>query len=169
MLVNFLFWLQFVFVLVIATFAYASWVGAPWVPSRRRDVARIMKLAGISPGQKFYDLGCGDGRLVRAAAKAGANAVGFEISLLPYFMAKIHLGRRVKFTNFWNVNLGDADVVFFFLTPKILEKMKTKLRQELKPGAKVIAYVWPFPDWQPKEVSESPGFPKIYLYQKEPV
>jgi len=72
-----------------ATFAYAGFRGAPWVPMRAGDVERVVRLAAIKPGQTVYDLGCGDGRLLFAAATHGAVAHGFEISLLPLVIAKV--------------------------------------------------------------------------------
>ncbi|MDO8622525.1 MAG: hypothetical protein Q7R80_04815, partial [bacterium] len=79
---------------ILATFAYAGVSGAPWVPTWRRDVDRFLALAQLRPGERFYDLGCGDGRLVRAAANTGTIATGFECSLLPYLLAKLRVGRR---------------------------------------------------------------------------
>lgn len=124
------------------------------------------------PGQKMYDLGCGDGRIVCAAAKAGAQAQGFEISLLPYVLARLRAyfcGARgnckIRYCDFWNVNLGDADLVYFFLMPKFYIKLKSKLERELKPGTKVIAYVWPIPGWTPVAVDTIKGYPPMYLYK----
>jgi len=54
---------------------------APYVPTLKKNVETMFKFASIKPGMKIYDLGAGDGRLVERAAKKGANAVGYEISL----------------------------------------------------------------------------------------
>ena len=164
--------LLLVLLIVIATFAYGGLRGAPWVPTRGHDVARFLKLADIKSGQKVYDLGCGDGRMVCAAAKAGAQAHGFEISLLPYFLAKIRswfCGERrsckICYRDFWNVNLGDADLVYFFLMQKCYPKLKEKLERDLKPGTKVIAYVWPVEGWELVAVDTVKGYPPMYLYK----
>ncbi len=154
--------------LFLGTFAYAGVSAAPWFATWSRDIQRFLKLAEIKPGQKFYDLGCGDGKLVFAAAGAGANAVGFEISLLPYLMAKTRSfsvkNSKIFYKNFWNQNLSDADVVYIFLTPKINPKAKEKLTRELKPGTKVIAYTWPIEGWLPDKTDTLSGQPSIYLY-----
>ena len=158
--------IMFVF---LGTFAYAGILAAPWFPTWSRDIERFLKLANIKPGQKFYDLGCGDGKLVFAAAGAGAQAVGYEISLLPYLMA---LSRSwnikdssVKFKDFWRVDLSDADLVYLFLTPKVNPKAKIKLQQELKKGARVVAYTWPIDGWQPIDQSIEKNRPAMYLYE----
>ena len=159
-------------VLLFLTFIHAGVAGAPWVPTRSFDVQRIAALAQIQPNQIFYDIGCGDGKILSAIAKAGGRAKGLEIALLPYLLAKIRglflprgLRYQVKYQNFWHADLSDADAVYFFLMPKILNRVKDKLTRELRPGAKIISYVWPIPGLTPIKIDDQPGKPKIYLYQ----
>lgn len=154
---------------ILATFIYAGFRGAPWVPTKNGDVERFLHLAELKPGAVVYDLGCGDGRIVRAAANVGAQATGFEVSILPYLMALVRLigsPARVRFRDFWRADLRDADVVYFFLMPGIYSKLKTKLENELKPGAKVIAYVWPIDGWETVLVDTKTGSPKMYVYKR---
>lgn len=161
-----------IIIIILGTFAYATFRSIGWVPMWSKDVKNVMDLADIKSGDRFYDLGCGDGKVILAAGQRGAKAVGYEISLLFYMIAKVRswLSKddvKVKFRDFWLVDLSDADVVFFFLIPHIYPKMKNKLQKELKTGAKVIAYVWPFEGWQPvKKIRREKG-PAIYLYIKE--
>lgn len=165
-----------IFLLIIfvfaVTFAYAGIRGAPWAPTRKDDVPRFLDLADIKQGDKVYDLGCGDGRLLFAAAEKGAEVIGYEISLLPYVIAKFKQfsfvkeeQTRILFKDFWNVNLADADLVYFFLMPKVYHKLKIKFEKELKPGSRVIAYVWPIESWTPVKVSTLANAQKIYLYE----
>lgn len=160
--------LALILFIFLGSFAYAGVLAAPWFPTWSRDIERFLKLAGIRPGQKFYDLGCGDGKLVFAAAGAGAEAVGFEISLLPYLLAisrSWHIeNAEIKFKNFWKADLSDADIVYIFLTPKVNPKAKEKLERELKKGSRVIAYTWPIDGWQPTKTNLMPGQPPMYLY-----
>lgn len=170
----------------IATFVYAGWSAAPWAPTRKADVVRFLKLANIKPGDKVFDLGCGDGRLLFAAAEKGAVVTGYEISLLPYIIAKIKqlsfaqkdktphhslcLGAgqaKILFKDFWNVDLSDANIVYFFLMPKVYAKLRAKFEKELKPGTRIIAYVWPIDGWIPVNTSEIKGAQNIYLYEKK--
>ncbi len=155
------------------TAVYAGYRAAPWVPTFKSDTKRFLRLADIKPGQKVYDLGCGDGRLVVAAAKAGGQAVGFEISLLPYLAAKWRIWRspfrkqcQIKLKDFWKADLNEADVVYFFLMPKVFTKMKAKLEKELKPGAKVVIYTWPMEGWVPLVADCPIGKTPIYVYQR---
>ena len=156
-------------VAILATAVYSLVRGIGWVPTWQRDIDRFLKLADIKPGQRVYDLGCGDGRLVIAAAKKGAKSVGLEISILPFVVAYLRnfFSRnkaQIKFRDFWMIDLKEADVVYFFLIPRIYEQLKNKLEKELKPGARVIAYVWPITSWTPNQIDEVPGQPTMYLY-----
>jgi SAM-dependent methyltransferase len=153
----------------LGTFAYAGMKAAPWFPTWSKDIERFMKLADIKPGQKFYDLGCGDGKLVFAAAGAGANAIGFEISLLPYLLAVSRSfyvkNSKIIFKDFWKADLSDADIIYLFLTPKVNPKAKNKLESSLRKGTKIIAYAWPIEGWAPTREDRIEGHLPMYLYE----
>lgn len=147
---------------------------APWVPSRSRDLARILKLADLRDNQSFFDLGCGDGKIVFSAAAGNRNAraVGLEISW-PLFLIcrfKQFFKRRrnasFKLKNLFKENLSAADVVYFFGIPKTINgRLAAKLKQELKPGAKIISYAFRLNGWTPKIVDKpSEKDLAIYLY-----
>ena len=143
---------------------------APWVPTRRRDMERILALAQIRPGEIFYDLGCGDGRLVVEAARAGAIAVGFDISLLPFLMARIRLAAErssamVRFKNFFRQDLSKADIVYLFLTPTAMPKVRKKFARELKKGTRVISYAFTIPGLELVAADKRPGRQSVYLYR----
>lgn len=157
---------------ILMTFVYAGLSAAPWAPTRRFDVDRFLKMVGDVKGKKIYDLGCGDGRMVCGVAKKGASAVGMEISIIQYLVSLVRARRErvqkncsIKFSNFWRADLGDADVVYFFLMPKIYEKLRKKFEKELKKGTIVVAYVWPIKGWTPKKVDECEARPNIYMYE----
>lgn len=164
-----------ILLLLLATFAYAGLKGAPWVPTKANDVQRFIALADIQPNQTMVDLGCGDGRLLVAAADANTNvqAIGYELSLFPYLLAH---ARRLFSSNRKNIhihygnaltkNLHDADIVYSFLMPKIHTKLKEKFTKELKPGAKMITYVWPIEGLEPSKISTLEKNFKIYLYER---
>jgi len=147
---------------------------APWVPSRSSDLKRIFKLADLRPGKIFYDLGCGNGRLViYAANNFKVKAVGLEISIPFYLICKLRqaLNKQsdieFKFRNLYKENLSSADVVYFFGMPHVLnEKFCLKLKTELKPGAKIISYSFKLHDWVPKIIDKpnQKDLP-VYLYE----
>lgn len=131
--------------------------GAPFVPTPLRAVKKMLKISGLKKGDKVYDIGCGDGRVVYMAAKEyGADATGFELSPFIYAFARIRhfLWRskaKIKFANFKTQDLSDADVIFCYLLPETLTKLEPKLSRELKPGARVISYAFPIAPWEEKK------------------
>ena len=136
----------------------AQVVGAGWEPTSRRKVRRMLELSGTGPADVVYDLGSGDGRIIIEAAKAyGARAVGVEADPLRvvYSRLSISLHRlggmtRVIWGNFFHVDLRGATVVTLFLTQGTNRRLKSKLLTELRPGSRVVTYVWTFEDWSPK-------------------
>lgn len=164
----------FLYILGLAclfTFGYGAWRAAPWLPTRRIDTDRFLGIAALKPGERFYDLGCGDGRIIAAAAEAGAHATGFEVALLPYVLAKVRTRRYatalIRYSDFWKRDIADADVVYVFLTTRIYPRLEEKLFRELKPGARVICYAWPLPTWKPLTVepATSDHLP-LFLYRR---
>jgi len=128
--------------------------GGPFVPSNKRSVTAMVKLARIKKGQTVYDIGSGDGRVLFEAARQGAIAVGIEIN--PYLVQYTRLvaffgayrGRiRVLWQNLWKADVSEADVVFVYLIPWKMDVLADKLRHELKPGALVISNSFIFPGW----------------------
>lgn len=157
---------------VLLTAGYAGLKGAPWVPTRKRDVERFLSIADIQPGTVMVDLGCGDGRLVVAAAQVGAIARGYEISIFPYILARLRVHFSVPkvratilFRDLWKVDLRDVDFVYFFLMPSKIAALKEKFERELKPGARVISYVWPIKGWTPERALIEPGLTNLYIYR----
>lgn len=146
---------------------------APWVPARKYDLRRILKIADVKPGEKFYDLGCGDGRLVRAAAGHGAEAVGIELSPPLYLWCKMHgllrpvQGASYLLRNFFDVDLTDADIVYLFGTGNTLgEKITRKLEKELRPGTRIISYVFPIEGWTSEKTDKPENRLPVYLYRR---
>lgn len=139
-----------ILVLLAFTF-YAQLVGVPPVPTPKKVLARMIALAHIRPGQRVYDLGCGDGRIVFAAAAQGADAVGLEISPLVYLWAIIRKYRlkspgKILFRDLLWVNLGKADTIFLYLFPTTIKLfLQRKFKKELRPGTKIISYAFDIP------------------------
>lgn len=129
--------------------------GAPFVPTPSKVVNRMIELANIKPGQKVYDLGCGDGRLViEANKKHQAKAVGIEISPLAYILARLRAfasGADVTFIlgNFMNYDISDADVVFCYLLEGHMQKLQDKFRT-LKKDCRIVCHQFEIPDWEPR-------------------
>ncbi|MEM7813782.1 MAG: SAM-dependent methyltransferase [Candidatus Aenigmatarchaeota archaeon] len=143
--------------------------GAGWQPTPRQAIESALKLARVRPGDVFYDLGAGDGRVLVAAAKAGARAVGIEIDPLRCLACRLRiainrLGEQAHATlgDVYSVPLSGASVVFIYLRDWSTERLKDKLMAELQPGTRIITYYWPLEGWQPAAHDEKNS---IYVYQ----
>jgi SAM-dependent methyltransferase len=129
--------------------------GAPFVPTPSRVLHRMIELADIKPGEKVYDLGCGDGRLViEANKKHHARAVGIEISPLAYLLARLRAfasGADVTFIlgNFLDYNISDADVVFCYLLEGHMKKLQDKFKT-LKKDCRIVCHQFEIPGWEPQ-------------------
>ena len=153
--------------LILLSITY--FVGAPWTPTRKEIVRKMLKMAGANRKTKVYDLGSGDGRIIILAAKEfGANGVGIEINPLLVLwsgLSTMFYGVKEKtkfvFNNFFHVNLSDADIVTLFLLEPTNIRLKDKLEDELKPGTRVVSYKFTFPGWKLKKKDAKD---KIYLY-----
>jgi SAM-dependent methyltransferase len=143
---------------------------APFYPTPKAAIRAALKEVSLAPGELFYDLGAGTGKaLVIAEKEFGAQATGFEISLIPYWIAKINLFLRRSHAklyakNFFTQNLHDADVVFCFLAIRTMQKTENKLKAELKPGARIIIYAFPLPDMTPIKTITVHGQWKMFIY-----
>lgn len=125
---------------------------APYVPTKMAKIREILKLAGVKKGKKFYELGSGDGRVVFAAARLGADSIGIEQSLLRvlYSRYKGHHFKKVKFLhgNIFARNYTHADIVYIYLLDKGVNKLEEKLKKELKKNSVVITQTYHFPNWK---------------------
>ncbi len=134
--------------------AYSVFFGAPFVPTDHERVRSMLLHAGLKPGEKLADLGSGDGRIVIAAAKAGAFAEGWEVSPYLWLWSQWNIRRagvgdraRVHLGSYWDHPFDDVDVVTLFLITMQMPRMERKLRAEMKPGGRVVSYAFTFPHW----------------------
>jgi len=144
----------------------------PYVPSSRARLAQIFKKFPFKKNQLVYDLGCGDGRfLIQAEKKFGVRAIGYEIAPLPYLIAIIYrlFSRskvQIRFANFFKADLRDADLIFCYLYPEIVQKVYQKISLECRPGTKLISNTFSIKNVQPIETYyDSQKKPQIYIYQ----
>lgn len=145
---------------------------APWVPTRSMDVARVVRLATLSPGDRFVELGCGDARvLVAAASLPGVRAAGVELSLPLAIAAWVRIARsrstaRVIWGSLYRFDLRGASVVYCFGMPyRLSERFAAKLRAELSTGARVLSYAFPVAGLEPSLVDRPAGKTPVYIYR----
>lgn len=136
------------FIFIFVSHIFSDIFGSPYVPLRKKSIKDILNLLEIKENVILYDLGSGDGRILISAVENFKikKAVGYEISPWPYlksiFLIKIHgLEDKIKILrqNFFKANLAEADFIYLYLFPKLVQNLREKFAKELKSGAKIIS------------------------------
>jgi SAM-dependent methyltransferase len=147
----------------------------PFEPTPHHAVAEMLRLAQVGAADVVYDLGCGDGRIVIAAAKDhAARAVCIDIDPRRIRESRANAERagvagRITFLtqDFFQSELAEATVVTLFLWPDVNQKLCSKLWRELKPGARIVSYVHSMGYWKPLQqvnVEAAYGPRKVFLW-----
>ncbi len=144
-----------------------------FVATREPIVNAMLRMATVTKNDVVYDLGCGDGAIVVAAAKLGARVVGVDID--PQRIAeatenvrkagvqdRVTLIRGDIFDP--NLKIGDATVVALYLLPSLNQKLMPRLKQELKPGTRIVSHAYSMGDAWPPEKSESVDSTNVYFW-----
>jgi SAM-dependent methyltransferase len=140
-------------------------------PSSHAQTMAMLRLAKVTRRDVVYDLGCGDGRVVIAAAKHfGARGVGIDIDPERIKESaenarKAGVAKRVQFRNedLFEADIREATVVTLYLWPWINLKLRPKLLSELKPGTRVVSHFHDMGDWPPEKEIQVEGH-RIYLW-----
>lgn len=182
-MVNLIFYLFFLLILLIflVSFSiyslfliYSSLKGSPFVPTEDKKINQILALAGLKKNQVFYDLGCGDGRVVIEAVKNfKVKGIGIDINPLLIKIAKLKSkikkipSEKINFLcqDILKTNLKNGDYIYLFLMPKLIERLKPKLAK-LKKGTIIISHGFKIENWESKLIKEKKDRPfSTYYYQ----
>ena len=131
----------------------------PYVPTTEAAVQAMLKLGEVKQTDVVYDLGCGDGRIVIAAAKnLGARGVGIDINPVRIGEAKENARKagveklvRFEENDLFEADIHEATVVTLFLLPHINLKLRPKLLHDLKPGTRIVSNTFDMGDWKPEK------------------
>lgn len=138
----------------------------PYVQTPYVVVEEMLQLARVGPADMVYDLGCGDGRIVIAAAeKFGARGVGIDIDPRRISEAneaarRAGVAGRVRFAvqDLFQTDFSEASVVMLYLYPELNARLRPKFLAELKPGSRIVSHQFRIGDWKPlsaKQVTPS--------------
>jgi hypothetical protein len=126
--------------------------GAVYVPSSREKTRQMAEVAEVSAGERAVDLGSGDGRVVIELAGRGAAAEGYEISPVLVLLSRLNIRRAgmkgravIHWKSFWRADLSAFAVVIVFQGSFVMRRLESKLRRELRCGARVITDYWRLP------------------------
>jgi len=150
---------------------------APYLATPENIVYEILKLADVKKEDVVYDLGCGDARILVAAAKEySARCVGIEIA--PDIVEKARKNVQdngveklvtIIQGDLMTTDFSDATVVTLFIGSTANELLKPKLEEQLKPGTRVVSHDFDIPGWKPEKVKsfykktkkENPFYDKV--------
>jgi precorrin-6B methylase 2 len=129
-----------------------------WVPTPPELVQKMLDMAKLTPSDFLVDLGSGDGRIVIAAAKRGARAMGVEynpdmVALSQRTAEKEGLSAKATFVNgdIFAVDFSKATVLTMYLPPSLNMKLRPNIL-DMKPGTRVVAHAFDMEDWLPDQV-----------------
>ncbi len=150
--------------IVIWCFGFVLLSGAPYLPTLKKQIKLAFDLADLKPGDTIIELGCGDGRVLLAAERAGLNVVGYELNPILFIIAKLRTMPyrdkvKVVFGNFWRKKWPQAEAIYVFLLPRLMDKLDNKIILEKLGDVQVISFAFKFPKRQP--VYEQDG---VFIY-----
>jgi precorrin-6B methylase 2 len=143
-----------------------------FVPTPAEVVDTMLKLAKVSSNDVVYDLGCGDGIIVTAAARDfGARAVGIDIDPQRVKEAnervqKAGVTDKVRILNedLFQADISQATVVTLYLLTTLNIKLIPKLNKELKPGTRIVSQSFTMGDDYPPEQTVEAAGRSVYLW-----
>jgi len=162
-----------VFFFTILSFWSFFIVRVPFVPFSRKKIEKILGFLNLEADRKIYDLGCGDGRVLKMAyERFGVRGIGFEINPLAYLLAKIgtwQYRQKIKIyrQNFLKICLGEPDYVFIYLFPGAMAELERKLLAEIKKPCQIISFIFYFPNLKPTKILEiktGSKIEKVFVY-----
>lgn len=143
----------------------------PYVPTPPEVVDKMLDMADIKEGEKHYDLGSGDGRIVIEAAKRGARGVGIDLNPERVKEARANAKEagvedRVEFKtmDLFKADFSDADVVTLYLLPSVNRELRPQLWRQLPVGTRVVSHAFDMGKEWPPERTEKVDYRTIYYW-----
>lgn len=158
-------WVGLALVALLACFSFVLLFGAPYLPTLTKHMKVAMDMVDLQPGETLLELGCGDGKVLIAAAQRGWKAVGYELNpllVLVCLWRTRHYRKlvQVKWGNFWKANWPDAQGIFVFVMQRHMSKLDTKIAQMSKKPVKLVSFAFAIPGKETLEAHDG-----VYLYE----
>lgn len=143
-------WFLLVTGALVLLFGFVVFFGAPYLPTLKKQVGTGLDLLNLQPGQTLLELGCGDGRVLRAAAERGLFSVGYELNPVLVLIARLHTwpyrkNVKVIWGDYWRASWPPADGIFVFLLDKYMPKLDKKIIQESHKPVKLVSFAFKVP------------------------
>lgn len=149
---------------IVFCFAFVVFFGAPYLPSLDKQKTTALDMLSLKPGQTLLELGSGDGRVLKAAAKRGIYAVGYELNPILVIISRLttikHRDKvKIIWGNYWTKNWREADGIYVFLYTDHMKKLDKKIKSTGK-KIKLASVTFKIPDKKPFKTKNG-----VFLYQ----
>jgi protein-L-isoaspartate O-methyltransferase len=137
---------------------------APYYPTPESIVDRMLEVGQLKAGEKMFDLGSGDGRIViMAARKYHADSTGVELDTDLYIASENKIKQlglqktaRIVHADILKQNYSSANLITVYLLPESNIKLQPILEAQLKPGTRVVAHDFGIGTWTPTKTITIP-------------
>lgn len=163
----------FLVICFIWSLIFSNLFGAPFIPTSKEKVDQILREANLKKGQVFVDLGSGDGSLLKKAVRQyQTKGIGFEINpfLVIYsrFKSRLEKIKNISFErkNVFSADLNKANVIFLYLMPDIIDKLRVKLEKQTRKGTLIISHRFEIYGWENKLIKKlDDSHPFTFFYK----
>lgn len=145
-------------------FGFVVLFGAPYLPTLKPQIRTAFDLLDLKPGQTLLELGSGDGRVMREAARRGLSVVGYELNPLLVLISLAVTWRyrhsvRIVWGNFWIRQWPPSDGAFVFLLDRYMAKLDSKIKESKHGPKRVVSYAFKMPGKKPAKTENG-----LHLY-----
>lgn len=152
--------------IIVSLFCFVVLFGAPYLPTHKPQINTAFDLLNLKPGQTLLELGSGDGRVMREAAKRGLNVVGYELNpfllIISMFVTwRYRQNITIVWGNFWKKKWPPADGIFVFLLDRYMAKLDSKIKKSDPAPKKLVSYAFKIPGKKPAKTENGMYF---YIY-----
>ena len=149
---------------ILACFSFVLVFGPPYVPTLGKQVIAALDLLNLQPGETLLELGCGDGKVVMAAAQRGWHVVGYELNPFLFIICWLRTRRyrrqvRLVWGNFWGKPWPAAQGIYVFLLQRQTARLHKKIMQYSHKPVKLVSFAFTIAAKQPDQTRDG-----IYLY-----
>ncbi len=146
---------------------------APYINTNQQTINTIISEINIIDQATVYELGCGNAGFLQLLSKKypQTKLIGFEYAWLPWLIANTQIKLRgikniqILHKNFFMFDLKKANVIYCYLNPASMQKLKEKFLAECPSHTQIISNQFPIPGWTPKKIINN-NKNKIYFYQQ---
>jgi 16S rRNA A1518/A1519 N6-dimethyltransferase RsmA/KsgA/DIM1 with predicted DNA glycosylase/AP lyase activity len=157
---------QLLVIILVLLFGFVLLFGAPYVPTLKPQTEQALDLLNLKPGQTLLELGSGDGRVMRAAAKRGLQVVGYELNPLLVLVSLVVTWKyrqqvRVVWGSIWLREWPRAEGVFIFMIDRFMPRLNGRFEAYASDAPlKVVSFAYKIPN--KKIIRSQKG---IHLYE----